>query len=414
MLKERERYTAPAWGASLETWAGGWTVDRMRVAIQLHDGGRFRESTAASKKVTQHAAVFGALSQRMAPTMRFQRSVEGGEAGLDGVVREEAEGLFVGKAAELGPAFPSFRGTLRALAMMGFCWWQTSYVPSTDGSVLHPVTQIWPSQSVWFDSLRKVWIAQTYEEGQVIISPDDPRWTLIGGSADDPEDLPWLNGAVRAIGPEYIDAMFARNDRSEYSDVHGQPKPIGILPPDVKTEDENGKAAFDSLESLLESRSGALFPNGMIFQMAAAAVGATQVFKDIIDSAATSVAIVLLGTDGTMKAGSGGVYSSPQFGAVAENRVADDVEAVSDGATRVLNKWKARNYPNATVPLRATIQMPDTQRDARTKSISERTLAAHVIIKAERDSGCVVDQERVNAIFAALDLPPPKLAAVVS
>jgi hypothetical protein len=81
------------------------------------------------------------------------------------------------------------------------------------------------------------------------------------------------------------------------------------------------------------------------------------------------------------------------------------------GANLVLSRWRARNYTGVKVDPRAVIRMPDTQRDARTKSLSERLLALHSIIKAEKESGCVVTQERANTLAAQLDVPPPQLAA---
>ena len=422
-LSPSKRYTAPTnYGTSTTTWADDWTVERMRQAIHWHDRGRFKESHAASEKVTQHAIIFGALENRTAPTLRFPRSVKGGTRGLDRRVREEAEVLFVGSGRELGPAFPSLRETLRALAMLGFQWWQTTYEPSPadDGTVV-PVTQAWPAHAIRHELESRRWFATTNEEGEVELVPGDPRWTLIGGDQHDPNGKPWLRGAIRAIGREFVDGAFAANDRSEYSDAHGMPKPVGTLPEGVALgpkQDADGNAvpsegdqAFESLQALADSRSGALFPFGMKFEMLAAGVGAAQVFKDILESVAANAAIVFLGTDGTMKAGSGGVYSSPQFGAVAEARVADDVEAIATGCTRILMLWKARNYPAAKVALRAVIEMPDTQRDARTKSISERRVALVAAIEAERKAGFTLTQERVNELAGELDLSPPILPA---
>lgn len=415
-------YTAPPpWGMSLATWAGDWTIERMREAITWHDRGRFRESNLAAEKVTQHAPVFAALKNRVAPTVRFPRSVKGGSRGLDRIVREEAEALFKGSGAALGPSFPSLRETVRTLAMLGFQWWQTAWVPTADGSQVVPQTQAWPSYAVRRDPLTGKWYATTNEESEVEISPDDPRWTLVGGDAHDPNARPWLDGAIRAIGREFVDGAFAANDRSEYSDNHGQPKPIATLPEGMKVGgalDADGNAiksegdqVFESLQDLADSRSGAVFPYGTEFEMLASTVGAAQVFKDILGDVSTNVALAILGTDGTMKAGSGGVYSSPQFGSVAESRVADDVEAICRGATQILERWRLRNYAGSKVPLEAVIEMPDTERDARTKSISERRAALVVAIKAERDAGCEVTQERVNELAAELDLTAPTLPA---
>lgn len=406
MLSDSKTYTSPSWGTSLWTWAGGWTVHRMRRAIEAHDRGSFADSYAAAEKVTQWAMVFGAIGQRISPSVRFPRAVEGGTEGLDLVVRREAEELFVGEKTTLGPAFPSFWSTVWNHAMMGFCWWQTAWVPSADGSLVVPRSTIWPCESVMYDMGRTKWVAITLEEGLIDIDPNDPRWTLVADG-----DRPWLSGAIRAIGSEYVDAAFTKDDRSSYSDEHGRPKPIGILPPNTPVDSPEGKAAFETLKIMRESEAGGIWPHGMTVEQLESSANTATLFRDILDSAGMAVAIAVLGTDGTMSKGTGGVYSSPTYAGVAENRVGADVTVTERAANVVLGRYRTRNYKSGVrVPPRAVIRMPDTQRDARTKSLSERLLALHSIIKAEQGSNCIVTQDRVNTLSAQLDVPPPTLA----
>ncbi len=96
---------------------------------------------------------------------------------------------------------------------------------------------------------------------------------------------------------------------------------------------------------------------------------------------------------------------------MAESRVADDVEAIATGATSVLTLWRVRNYPDSKVALVAMIEMPDTERDARTKSISERRQALVAAIESERKAGFTLTQDRVNELAAELDLSAPILPA---
>lgn len=408
MSLSKRKYTP---GSRPTGWAGGWDVERMRLAIEWHDRGRFTESWAAAQKVSQWAHVFGAMRQRISPTQRFPRCVEGGSEGIDKVARDEAEALFVGKGRDLGPAFPSLWGTIECLALMGFAWWQSYDVVQQDGTVA-PQTELWPPDATWYDVSRRQWVALTQEEGAIDIDPNDPRWTLI---ADKEE--PWRAGAIRAVGIEFVDAAFARNDRSSYSDEHGRPKPIAVLPPDTKVTSNDpakpaeGDAVYDTLQVLRESEAGAVFAHGTTIEQLEPSAEAVTLFESILNGAAMAVAIAILGTDGTMSKGTGGVYASPMFEGVAEDTVAADVAAVSKGATTVLERFRTRNYAEAETPLVAVIKMPDTKRDARTKSLSERMKAFHETIKAERENGFVITQERVNQIAEALDLEPPTLAS---
>jgi hypothetical protein len=384
----------------------------MRRAIESHDHGYFQDSYAASVKVTQWAQVFGALHQRIAPALRLPRAVEGATEGFDGIVRQEAEALFAGNGHDLAPAFPSLGQTIWHRAMMGFSWWQTAYVPSPDGSIVVPKTTIWPVEATMFNQGIKRWFALTREQGLVEIDPADPRWTLVADAELDEhgESRPWVDGAIRAVGEEYVEAVFTKDDRADYSDQHGRPKPIGILPSGVKVDSPEGKAALQVLQTIRESDAGGLFANGTTVEQLEASANTAQLFKDILESNGTGVAIAILGTDGTMNKGTGGVYSSPMFQGVAENRVASDVKAYQRAVNRVLSIWRARNYPNATASMNAVIRMPDTDRDARTKSLSDRLLALHSILKQEKDNGCEVTQARVDELARQLDVPPPVLA----
>ena len=385
-------------------------MERARLAIEQHDQGRFAESWALAVKVSQWSRVFGALRQRIAPVKRFPRSVTGGTRGLDRVVREEAERLF----AEPSGAFPSAWTTIESLALMGFAWWQTYEIPMPDGTQ-RPQTEFWPPDATWYDMARARGYMWTQEEGSVEVLPDDPRWTLVASGEE-----PWRQGAVRAIGLEYVDAAFTRYDRSDYADNQGRPKPYAILPPSTKVsatvpgttpaEPTEGDLVLDSLRTLMESDAGAAFANGTTLGQLPVAAEVAGLFKDILESDAEGVAIAILGTDGTVSKGTGGVYSSPMFQGVAENTIASDVGCYSLGATHVLERWRGTNYAESRTPLVAVIQMPDTDRDARTKSRAERTAAFHAAIKAERDNGFLVNQERVDALAREFDIEPPTLA----
>lgn len=404
MLSRGKAYTAPTWAMGSATWCG-LTVESARRAIDWHDRGRFVESYAAAEKVTRWSRIFGALDQRIAPVLRLPRAVEGGLEGLDGIVRAEAESFFVGEATELGAAFPSFWGTIWRHAMMGFCWWQTTFVPSPDGSTEIPKTSIFPCEATQYDEGRKTWVAFTVEESAIDIDPEDDRWTLVADG-----DRPWLSGAIRALCPDYVEAMFTKDDRADLSDTHGRPKPIGVLPDGVATEAPEGKAAFETLKIIHESDAGGIFPNGMtVFQLPPSAETA-QLMKDILEDDAIGVAITLLGTDGTMSKGTGGVYTAPVFQGVAESRVAADVTVTVRAANRVIERWRRRNYASAKTP-RAVIRMPNTNRDAAAAALAKRLLDLHMIMKVARENGCPLTQEQIAALSRPdqLDVPAPIL-----
>lgn len=392
---------------SINPWVGSWTVARMREAIDAHDQGFFYYSSAASVKITQFAPIFGALRQRIEPPVGFPRRVVGGSEGLDRIAHREVEAMF----GDESDSFPSWLlgDIYKALALMGFCWLQHVYRPSRDGSMLEIRTRPWPTAATQWVAHRGIYQALT-TEGPIDLVDGDGHWSLVGHG-----EAPHLNGAVRALGLEYVEGGFAKRDRNDFSDRYGHPKPIGILPPSVAVKDEIGQDTIEVVEGLSEPGSGGVFMNGTDIKMLSVDGGAASgIFQEILNSNWTNVACVLLGSDGTMTKGTGGVYTSPTFAGVKLEIIRSDVKAENRATNRGhIVPWIVVNYgdqirerPRLETPL------PDPERDARTDSLAKRMAALIAQIKAERETGMLVDQARVDALAAALDVPAPRLADV--
>jgi hypothetical protein len=115
-----------------------------------------------------------------------------------------------------------------------------------------------------------------------------------------------------------------------------------------------------------------------------------------------------------------GVYTSPVFAAVARNIADRDIHCtlrgVNDGHIATDLKY---NYAQAIEAARGEwiqpvmdIPLPDPDADARIKSYAERCEKFHAIIKAEREAGFQITQERADQLAKSLEIDTPELAPV--
>ncbi|MCC6559636.1 MAG: hypothetical protein IT372_42510 [Polyangiaceae bacterium] len=386
-------------------WVGGWTVARMREAIDAHDRGFFLYSSAAAVKITQYAPIFGALRQRVEPSIGFARNIVGGSRGLDRLVRDEVAAQFSDESS----SFPAwlFGDIVKSLALMGFCVLQHTYRPSADGAQLDIFTRPFPAAAVQWHDTKLLYQALT-TEGPIDVHEDDPKWSVIGHG-----QLPHLNGAVRALGLEYADGGYAKRDRSAYSDAHGHPKPIGVMPPKMTVGSDEGKEFTETIEGLSEPGAGGAFMHGSEVKMLEASATTSDVFQQILDNVWTYVACALLGSDGTMSKDTGGVYTSPTFAGVKLEIIRSDVSALVKGVNKGhIRPWSEVNYGTQIKSRPALeIPLPDVQRDQRITSLTKRLIDFHSIVKAERDNTMVVDQARVDALAVMVvpEVDPPRL-----
>lgn len=390
---------------TVNPWVGAWTIARMRQAIDAHDQGEFYYSSAASVKITQFSPIFGALRQRIEPPVGFPLLVKGGIRGLDRIVRDEVEAQF----SDESDSFPSWLlgDIYKALALMGFVWLQHTYKPSAYGSILEIKTRPWPTSATQWIEHRGIYQALTLE-GPIDLVDGDGHWSLVGHG-----EAPHLNGAVRCLGTEFVEGGHAKRDRNDFSDRYGHPKPIGILPEKMAFGDKSADATVEAVQGLSEPGSGGVFMHGTEVEMLSVeGATASGIFQQILDSNWTNVACALLGSDGTMSKGTGGVYASPTFAGVKLEIVRSDAKAKDRATNRGhIKPYVGVNYADQVkVMPRSETVIPDPERDARTTALAKRHQDLAAIVKVEREVGFDVGQARVDELAAALDVSPPTLA----
>lgn len=396
----------------------GWDVDRVRNAIATHDQGFFYESSLLYWVCLRFGPVFAALSQAIAPALALPRHVRGGTKGLSRILREEVEQQLAPRAGLLpSPYFPPTVWGAAAidLRMMGFAVLQHVYgEPDPDTGVRPVFTRRWPTWAVQYYRYRLTYQAIT-TEGPVDIISGDGKFTLLADS-----DEPHFQGAIRALALETLDGCLAKQARASYIERYGNPKWIGIMPEEVGTYTPEGDAMFQAMEQIQGPDGFGTIPHGADFKVEQISASSNSVFTSALDNVWRFIAAILLGSDGTMSP-STGVYSAPIFAGVRR----DLVDRMLKSMVRGINMghvapWLEYNYASSIAEARGWVQpvldipLPDPAADQRIDSYANRMLKLHEILQKEKDSGCIITQDRVNQLAEELEVATPTLSVVSS
>ena len=385
----------------------------MRGAIEQHDQGLFIESSLLSTALTKFGPVYAALGQRIAPSISLPRHVVGGTRGMARIIRGELEDQLAPRSGLCPSAYfpPWLWGSLAIeRVFQGFSVIQHAYGDEDPKTGVRPVySRRWPTWAVQWYPYRRTYVAITMEHGPIDIISGDGKFTMV---AD--EEEPHLNAALRALAPEALDGVMAKQARANYIDRYGDPKWWATMPEKIAVKSPEGQDFFDSLRMLRDPGGFAALPFGATLDKAELTGGQSDVFQADIDCVWQFVAAIVLGSDGTMTRGSG-VYSAPIFAGVRRDLIDRDitcgVRAVNVGHvlpqlafnySETIEREKARG---SWVEPALQIQLPDPDSDARIKSISDRIEKRAAIIKTEKDTGFEVTQERVDELSEQLEIP---------
>lgn len=410
-------HTYRSWAAPVAF--DGWTIDRIRNAISLHDQGLFLESSMLAVTLTRFGPVFTALSQAIAPVLALPRHVTGGTRGLSRLLAAEVEAQLAPRAGLLpSPYFPPTLWGSSAIdvRMMGFGVLQHVYGdPDPQYDVRPLYTRRWPTWATTYYPSRRTFLSLT-DSGPVDIVSGDGKFTLL---ADD--DEPHHQGAVRALGLEVLAGVLADQALASYVSRYGNPKLWGTMPEGVAVDSDEGRACFEAMGTIRGPDGFGLFPHGTEIDWAQLSASQATMFKDANEKVTTRSAGILLGSDGTITSGTGGVYQSPSFMGVRADIIRRLIACVVRGINAGhVAPYLAINYVAAIAETRCwvepvlSIPLPDPDADTRQKSLAERTKARHELIVAERSAGLEVTQDRVDQLSAELGLETIQLAAVQS
>jgi len=391
----------------------GWDLRRVRSAISLHRQGNFLESTTLAMVLMGVAPIHAALKQRISPSLGLAKIVNGGLRGISRLVAEEVRAQMCPQNALMPSIYfpPSIWGGMAAdVAMVGFSVLQhVMGEPDPDTGVQPVFTRRWPVWAVQYFRYRKTYVAVTSEGPVDIIN--DGKFTLVAHENEEPHFF----GAINVLGEEGFDVKTTQRARSNYIDAYGNPKWVGIMPPNMAPKTPEGEAFEDAMEEAQQPDGTAVLPHGAAYKLEGLTSDRSTVMKDSLDSNWMFIAATLLGSDGTMTRGTG-VYSAPIFAGVRRDLVADDLKASLVGANGGhVNVYCQFNYSSVRetkswIQPVVDIPLPDPDTDARIKSYSDRVKIFHEVIEKEKSNGFEVTQERVEQLCEKLEIQAPQLA----
>lgn len=394
----------------------GFTLERVRAAIENHRQGLFLESSSLAIAILSFPPVLAALHQRIAPILALPRRILGGTSGLSLALANAVESQLAPRSGLLPPPyFPTtlWGATVFDLAFEGFAVWQHAYGPPDPITGVQMVyTRRWPTWAVQYYRYRRTFVAIT-SDGPVDIL-NDGKFTLVADSEE-----PHFLGAIVALGEEALDGKSNQRARASWIERYSNPKLVGEMPPGVAPRSPEGDLFFDALGTLRGPDGFGIIPNGAKLTWQGLVASQSTAIKDALDSNLMNVSLALLGQNGTTT--SQGVYASPMFKDVARTVVDRDLNAIVRAANQGhVAPWLECNYAASIAAERAAgtwtepvleVPLPDPDADARIKSYGERLAALTKHLTEARAAGIVVDQPYVNRCAVQFEVEPPTLAA---
>lgn len=397
----------------------GWGVERIRAAISQHRQGLFLESSTLAVSILGFAPVLAALGQAVAPALHLDRHIRGGSRGLARLVAAELEDQLVPRAGLLpSPYFPpTLWGSIAIdLRLPGFAVLQhVDGDPDPATGVRSRYTRRWPTWATQYYRYRRTFVALT-TDGPVDIL-NDGKFTLI---AD--EEEPHLTGAIAALGEEVLSGQSTRRARDSWIDCYGHPKWVGVMPEKIAPISPEGDAFVAAISTMMGPQGFGALPHGSEVDTVGLNGEASGSFREALDNVIIHIAMALLGSDGTIRAGgegAAGPYRSPMFQGVRRDLVARMLAAMVRGVNQGhIAPYCDFNYSSGIEAARARgqwvdpvldIPLPDPDADARMKSYADRSKARAEIIQSDRAAGIAVTPDRLSKLTAALDLDPVEL-----
>jgi hypothetical protein len=305
------------------------------------------------------------------------------------------------------------------LRMMGFCVLQhIDGDPDRETGIRPRYTRIWePWAVIRYRSPRKD-IATT-TEGTIEIK-NDGHFTMI-----ETQQEGHFFGAIVALGEETIAGKLTQQQRLSWLDFFGKNKLVGTMPEKVAVDSEAGKAFLAAVTTIFGPDGHGVLPYGADLKMLAMSGEGAGAFKEALVDHIIHIYMVLTGSAGTIGSGSatgagpyqpqkGGVWNvrhdlialpvTAQARAINQGHVApycDQNYAEAIARAKRAGVWQ---YPIYEVPL------PAPDRDERIDSEIKRQKAYTEQLRADREAGGIVDQDRADRLAERFEVLPLVLA----
>ncbi len=393
-----------------------WSLANIFAARDAQMRGDFRLAVRLAEAMRTDDALFVARVNRLEAQKSINVGITpGGKTAKAHAYALEATALF-GEDG-LGLAANTVADIEGCLVDHGIAIGFNIWIPREDGTRVDVIHTYWPLEHVRYDENRGLITRIAGGAGEVPIVHGDGNWVVYAKHGDHP----WRqDAAVLASAAVWARIALAKRDWSKGSVAHGCAKVIGALPEGVALQDSETGSYTDEATAMLELlRSVAsddtpvgIKPAGATIDFMTNNSTAYQVWEKLVLGAEKAAARIYLGTDGTLgsQGGAPGVDVDALFG-VARTRVEGDLRCIERGFySGVLVPWCAMNFGDSRLAPKREYEIPDVDADAAVESLGKRMLAFHAAVKAERDNGFALTQERVDDLAAQYNVTAPTLA----
>ncbi len=165
----------------------------------------------------------------------------------------------------------------------------------TSRPVWGPYIRPWNARYTYYDFTIRRLVALS-QDGNMPITPGDGKWI---NHAPFGEYRGWIRGAIRALAEPWMLRHFAFRDMARFSEIHGIPTRVGMVPAVSEPEE---RAAFEASIASLGSDTSMILPQGVDghdgsgydYKLVEAKDTAWEVFPGLIDRCDMSIILAIL------------------------------------------------------------------------------------------------------------------------
>lgn len=301
----------------LTPWTAGvepsWSLDKARAALNELEWGTFGLPSMMAEAMGRDDRIEAVLQTLISGFLSLPFALDAAELDEDEpeAKRTAADDIRSQIASQFDDSFP--RDELYQLTfwyvMLGVAVARNNWHRGRDE--WQPHFTVWHPQFLRWDPGRRVWIIQTRERAERVITPGDGEWILLTRG-----ERGWMRGAIRALVIPWMIRQFAWRDWARYSERHGLPILKGAVPAAAPAPD---KKKFRTGLRTLKSATSVTLPKNVDgtggdfdLELLEAKDRSWESFDKLVSKCDTAIAVLLLGQNLTTEI-SGGSLAAAQI-----------------------------------------------------------------------------------------------------
>jgi hypothetical protein len=223
-----------SWSPQVVT-GGEWTSESVGIAVRMHEMGNFTMSAQLIDAMGRDDRIVSALDTLILGVLRLDFRIAPANDTEEAARCRTAIALFWPRVFTVSKLYDA----LLWLIMGGFALVELDW--NSDDAEAWTIDRIhvWHLGAITWDATRRLLIVQT-TDGPIEVDPENlgAKWMLITAGGD----RPWMRGAVRSMGDDFVAHDETNRDWSRHSEVHGG----GIMKAHVPVGigDDDDKRAF--------------------------------------------------------------------------------------------------------------------------------------------------------------------------